>query len=828
MNQIFTILPSGHRLTHEVHTQNSAKLQIIKDSISVFTSNINNNPSIVTNYISGIETYEDPDGKPSEENVAFISSTGDTTVKLEHYLKNIPDYKKISYKALLDGVDYSQYFFTNYSNISSNMTYLDGHVDTTLEISKEKYSDIAVCGKVYTFQILYDNVVVESFPLKRICKNWDNNSTDYTTSKIKFHKNDGSDYYSTITKNDTTSFQIMKSDGTGNTYIGDERRFFRYDKYIKSWNTKPDGTGTTYKNNDYFVYRDMDLYAQWSNPETEPHKYIISWQCNRYICHQTQIVSNSTKVTFNKEFTIPNNTFTNLTAGQEFIYWTFDSSDESKVIYYEEEKVMNITEFGFESPYNNDDTESLEAVWSDSYHTVSFNANNGSGSMKSIKIINGKTARLKYNLFERPDYVFVGWNTKADGTGTSYTDGQNISLTEDITLYAQWVTGNKYTVTFLANNGSDDSRTQEIPESITMKLRKNIFTKIDCSFTGWNTKADGTGTSYTDEQNVSLTNDLTLYAQWKNNTSAYLKVSYTTHVQTYGWQEYVSNGKMSGTEGEAKRLEGIKIKLDNQPFSGDIEYRTHIQSYGWEENYKKNDDMSGTSGQAKRLEAIQIRLTGEMATYYDVYYRVHAQTFGWLGWAKNDEEAGTSGYAKRLEGIEIKLVPKGTLVPGYGTVEAYKRKYIEYRTHVQTYGWQDYVADGEMSGTSGEAKRLEGIEVLFSNPKYEGSVLYRTHVQTYGWQDYSANGVMSGTSGEGKRLEAIQILLTGEMANKYDIYYRVHAQTYGWLAWAKNGESAGTEGFAKRLEGIEIVLVDKGESPPVRANQNNDLAYIKN
>ena len=87
---------------------------------------------------------------------------------------------------------------------------------------------------------------------------------------------------------------------------------------------------------------------------------------------------------------------------------------------------------------------------------------------------------------------------------------------------------------------------------------------------------------------------------------------------------------------------------------------------------------------------------------------------------------------------------------------------------------------------------------------------------------------MSGTSGEAKRLEAIQILLTGEMANKYDIYYRVHAQTYGWLAWAKNGESAGTEGLAKRLEGIEIVLVNKGESPPVRANQNNDLAYIKN
>ena len=499
----------------KLEAQNEA--QFINDSISVFTSNTSNNPSLETNYISGIIMYEDPDGKPSEENVAFISSSGDTTVTLEHYIKNISDYKKISYKAILDGVEYNYYFFNNYNNISSNMTYIDGLVSTTLDISKEDYSDVDVCGKVYTFQILYDNEVIESFPVKRICKNWDNTSTDYTTSKIRFHKNDGSDFYSTITKNDTTSFNIMKSDGTGDVYIGDESKFFQYDRYIKSWNTKPDGTGETYTNNSCFVYKDMDLYAQWSNPETEPHKYIINWECNRYICHETQIVSKNTLVTFNKEFAIPNNTFTNLTDGQEFIYWAFDPSNESKGIYYEEEKVMNITEFGFKSPYNNAETEYLEAVWSDSYHSVTFDANNGTGSMKGIKIINDKTARLKYNLFERSGYAFVGWNTKADGTGTAYTDGQDISLTEDIVLFAQWEVANKYTVTFHANNGTSDSTTQGMPDSIAMKLNKNTFTKTGYTFTGWNTKADGTGTSYTDEQSISLSNDLSLYAQWEIN-----------------------------------------------------------------------------------------------------------------------------------------------------------------------------------------------------------------------------------------------------------------------------------------------------------------------
>ena len=47
--------------------------------------------------------------------------------------------------------------------------------------------------------------------------------------------------------------------------------------------------------------------------------------------------------------------------------------------------------------------------------------------------------------------------------------------------------------------------------------------------------------------------------------------------------------------------------------------------------------MSGTSGQAKRLEAIRISLYGEMAEHYDIYYRVHAQSFGWLSWAKNGD-----------------------------------------------------------------------------------------------------------------------------------------------------------------------------------------------
>lgn len=327
-------------------------------------------------------------------------------------------------------------------------------------------------------------------------------------------------------------------------------------------------------------------------------------------------------------------------------------------------------------------------------------------------------------------------------------------------------------------------------------------------------------------------------------------ISYRTHVQNYGDQPYVSNGVMSGTSGESKRLEAIYIKVSGDEKLG-IQYTTHCQNYGWLP-WSADGDMNGTEGESKRLEAIKIQLTGENAGLYDVYYRVHAQNYGWLGWAKNGEPAGTAGYSKRLEGIQIVVVDKDAefnenigkissdvseafvSAPGNSPIVNYPATSntnpvvpgeddvnVAYRTHVQTYGWQGWKYNGQMSGTEGESKRLEGIEINLTNRDYDGGIVYTTHVQTYGWQGieedpstWKANGDMSGTSGESKRLEAIRIKLTGEMEQHYDIYYRVHAQSYGWLGWAKNGEPAGTAGYSKRLEGIQIVVVPKGEPVP--------------
>lgn len=293
-------------------------------------------------------------------------------------------------------------------------------------------------------------------------------------------------------------------------------------------------------------------------------------------------------------------------------------------------------------------------------------------------------------------------------------------------------------------------------------------------------------------------------------------LSYRTHVQKIGWQDYVRDGGTSGTSGKSLRLEGIQIK-NTTGVSGSILYKTHIQGSGWETAFKQDGSTSGTLGQSKRLEAIQIKLAGEMAKKYDIYYRVHAQQFGWLDWAKNGASAGTEGYSYRLEAIQITLVQKGKAAPGK-TSTPFKKKVkptvVSYQTHVQSYGWQPYVTNGQLSGTSGKSKRLEAIKIKVSSPD-AGNVEYRTHIQKIGWEtSFKKNGALSGTSGQSKRLEAIQIKLSGKISETYDIYYRVHAQQFGWLGWAKNGASAGTAGYSYRLEGIQIKLVKKGNPAP--------------
>ena len=268
-------------------------------------------------------------------------------------------------------------------------------------------------------------------------------------------------------------------------------------------------------------------------------------------------------------------------------------------------------------------------------------------------------------------------------------------------------------------------------------------------------------------------------------------ISYTTHIQDIGWQNQVKDGEMAGTEGQAKRLEAIKITLKD--LSGvKIKYQTHIQDIGWQD-WKYDGTLAGTEGQSKRLEAIKIEL--EENDKYSIMYRVHIQDIGWQDWRYDGEKAGTEGQSKRLEAIQIKIVEKQTSISA------------NYSVHVQDIGWQNWKAEEKIAGTEGQSKRLEAIKIeLLTNIK-NLKLKYRVHIQDIGWQDWKDSEEMAGTEGQSKRLEAIQIKL--ENTQDYSIEYRVHVQDIGWQDWVKDGKTSGTEGQSKRLEAIQIRIISK-------------------
>ena len=287
----------------------------------------------------------------------------------------------------------------------------------------------------------------------------------------------------------------------------------------------------------------------------------------------------------------------------------------------------------------------------------------------------------------------------------------------------------------------------------------------------------------------------TTNAETKNSESVSkeenISVVYSSHVQDYGWENDFSkeNGQESGTTGQNKKNEAIKIKLKNAPNNVKIKYQVEVQDQGWQD-WKEDGQIAGTTGQNKRMQAIKIQLKN--AQEYSVEYRVHLQDRGWQDWVADGKVAGLLETQLKIEAIEIKIVPK--------TIS------VVYQTHIQDRGWQKYFNNGQTAGDTKNKLKIEAIRIEVKNLPLK--VEYKTHVQDYGWEkDWKTNGEQSGTTGQNKKVEAIRIRLNS--SEEYSILYRAYLQDKGWQDWKIDGELAGTTGENRRIEAIEIKIVKK-------------------
>ena len=241
---------------------------------------------------------------------------------------------------------------------------------------------------------------------------------------------------------------------------------------------------------------------------------------------------------------LPENVFSR--TGYEFIGWNTES-DGTRTSYENQAKITNLSDTAdatitlyaqwepvkYNVEFNSnggsvtnlsdtaDATITLYAQWEPVKYNVEFNSNGGSGTMTNQEFTFDEAQALTENSVTREGYTFNGWNTKADGTGTSYADKQqvtNLANTADatVTLYAQW-TPIKYNVVFNSNGGSGTMANQEFTFDQEQALTENNFTREGYTFNGWK---GANGTSYADKEQVTnLANtadaQINLYAQWE-------------------------------------------------------------------------------------------------------------------------------------------------------------------------------------------------------------------------------------------------------------------------------------------------------------------------
>ncbi|MBR5424897.1 MAG: InlB B-repeat-containing protein [Clostridiales bacterium] len=154
----------------------------------------------------------------------------------------------------------------------------------------------------------------------------------------------------------------------------------------------------------------------------------------------------------------------------------------------------------------------LKIYAADGTSFVTLKSNGSDDSDIRYPVSNMTELTLPENPFTRAGYEFAGWNTRADGKGTSYSNHETISISGGMVLYAQWQRGNQ--VLYHSNDGSDQTFAEELNQG-SVKTADNPYFRPHYIFAGWNTRADGKGVSYMPGQVIGTQNGIELYAQWE-------------------------------------------------------------------------------------------------------------------------------------------------------------------------------------------------------------------------------------------------------------------------------------------------------------------------
>ncbi len=235
------------------------------------------------------------------------------------------------------------------------------------------------------------------------------------------------------------------------------------------------------------------------------------------------------------------------------------------------------TTYGAGASYTPTGTATLTAQYAEKTYTVAYDANTGTGtapeSHTNVSFTADFTAQT--NTFTKLGYQFTGWNTKADGTGSSVAAGTSYKISglnldsatlagTTVTLYAQWALEANYTITYNLDGGTlPDGKTNPTDYNVeTETFTLNNPTKPGYTFAGWTGTGLGAPTTSVTIAKGS-TGDRAYTATWTPAQVAYKVEHYWQNLDNDG---YTLHETESGEEFMA--LTGSKVTATPNTYEG--------------------------------------------------------------------------------------------------------------------------------------------------------------------------------------------------------------------------------------------------------------------
>ncbi len=340
---------------------------------------------------------------------------------------------------------------------------------------------------------------------------WTHNGNTYYNITYKANGGTGADHVVSVIPGDNHS---IISNATAH--------MSRAGHAFSGWTENADGTGTSYTTGSSVTpTANMTLYAKWTHDGNT--YYNVTYNANGGIGPEYTV----RVIPGEKHSVLSNENLTISRIGHDFSGWT-ETSAGTDPVYTEGDEVTPAGDMMLYAKWTHD---------GNTFYNITYKANNGTGADYTVKVPPGEKHTVLSNDtagMENSGNNFVKWATQADGTGEDYMAGEEMTPTDNMTLYAIWTPDGTtiYNVTYKANGGSGADHIVKVISGEKHTVVTNYKAKIEkegFNFVKWTTGSDGTGTVYLPDAEITVTADVTLYANWVHDGSTYYTVTYKTN-----------------------------------------------------------------------------------------------------------------------------------------------------------------------------------------------------------------------------------------------------------------------------------------------------------